>query len=295
MSLSDFSISSPRKSRIGDRSLTNDEDFENFLNDETSESEFSSNKFKKQAKPWWMNDDDDKPGKTSTSFNSTKSFVKKPKPEIPKLQPTYESNENDDNDKPLETNRYTEDFDDEISKKSSLSIKSRKSQEKNESHIQQSIHEFDEESSEQITSSHKSLPSVIQRKTTEKPLEATTPNLLSKVMFIDSLESSALGTQTLKQLQQETLRKNESLNEHNQTSKLNTQTRRDLADLEIVYRNLTTHTDSGLNTMIRANTANDQFDDHDNNSIKVKDIRIEYEKQLNDLRAKLNDVTNQVN
>lgn len=34
MSLSDFSISSPRKAKTGDKSLTYDEDFENFLNDE---------------------------------------------------------------------------------------------------------------------------------------------------------------------------------------------------------------------------------------------------------------------
>ena len=34
MSLSDFSISSPRKSKYGEKSLTNEEDFENFLNDE---------------------------------------------------------------------------------------------------------------------------------------------------------------------------------------------------------------------------------------------------------------------
>ena len=36
MSLSDFSISSPRKTKPGDKSLTYDEDFENFLNDEVN-------------------------------------------------------------------------------------------------------------------------------------------------------------------------------------------------------------------------------------------------------------------
>lgn len=37
MSLSDFSISSPRKAKPGDKSsLTYDEDFENFLNDEVN-------------------------------------------------------------------------------------------------------------------------------------------------------------------------------------------------------------------------------------------------------------------
>ncbi|CAF1144131.1 unnamed protein product, partial [Brachionus calyciflorus] len=49
------------------------------------------------------------------------------------------------------------------------------------------------------------------------------------------------------------------------------------------------------NNQIIKNLQNQLIKCADENEKKVKDIRIEYEKQLNDLRAKLNDVTNQVN
>ena len=41
-------------------------------------------------------------------------------------------------------------------------------------------------------------------------------------------------------------------------SRLNTQTRRDLADLEYVYRNLTTLTGSDLNSLIKTTSANSE-------------------------------------
>lgn len=83
-----------------------------------------------------------------------------------------------------------------------------------------------------------------QDSTRLKTLAAT--NLLSKVMFIDTLNDTKLNA-TQRQVQiSDTIK---TLNPNNTDS----QTRHDLDDLERVYRNLTTFTDSGLNTLIRTN------------------------------------------
>lgn len=193
-----------------------------------------------------MNDKEDK--QTSHSFTSTKSFLKKSKPEIPKLKTTYETNEPEDKnvDTARSPNNYSEEFDEETSKKSSPSVKSRKSTEKNES---------DNESTEHASLSPKSNKLDESQEHTPKPtLMGTTPNLLSKVMFVDSLESGLLGAQTLGQI-------NETSSGLAQNSKMDTQTRQDFDELQQVYRNLATHTDTGLNTMNKTDNSEDRLNE----------------------------------
>jgi len=105
----------------------------------TSESELSSNRYKKKAdKPWWMNEDkdDDEKIKTSNSFTKPKSFLKSSNPKQQnqtsptKLAATLESEEfeNDlkENNNQNRTNRdslsnkYSDDFDDENNKDNNL-------------------------------------------------------------------------------------------------------------------------------------------------------------------------------
>ena len=202
--------------------------------------------------------DNDK--QASQSFGLTKSFLKKSRPEVPKLKTTYESNELEGNiedtgkDLKSASNNYSEDFDDENSKKSSPSLKYRKSTEKNES-------ENEEDTIENTSLSPKLSPnkhdSEELKDNTSKPiLQGTTPNLLSKVMFIDSLESGMLGAQTLKQINEV-----KHSSELEQNSKMNTQTRQDLDELHAVYRNLTTHADSGLNTMNKSSSYENQHEE----------------------------------
>ena len=77
-------------------------------------------------------------------------------------------------------------------------------------------------------------------------------NLLSKVMFMDTLTSGEpIGTDTLNAMP---FANNKPVQiEEAPHTRFNTQTRRDFADLEQVYRNLTTFNDSGLNTLIKSN------------------------------------------
>ena len=71
-------------------------------------------------------------------------------------------------------------------------------------------------------------------------------------MFMDTLTSGEpIGTDTLNAMPF-TNNKQVQIEEVPHT-RFNTQTRRDFADLEQVYRNLTTFTDSGLNTLIKSN------------------------------------------
>lgn len=216
----------------------------------------------------------------SQSFGLTKSFLKKSKPEIPKLNTTYESNEIEekieDTAKSLKSaSNYSEDFDDENSKKSSPSIKSRKSAEKNES-------ENEEDTTEHASLSPKLSPNKhdseeLKDNGPKSILQGTTPNLLSKVMFIDSLESGMLGAHTLKQ--QDEIKQSSELEHY---SKMNTQTRQDLDELHAVYCNLTTHTDSGLNTMNKSMSSENRQDEKNvvqmenlNNSLYGSDIGLQ--------------------
>jgi len=82
-------------------------------------------------------------------------------------------------------------------------------------------------------------------------------NLLSKVNFIETMpETTKAGGETrdfqIPMAQQKQFQINEArtvnFNNHNDT-----QTRHDLDDIEQIYRNFATYTDSGLNTLIRTN------------------------------------------
>lgn len=73
-------------------------------------------------------------------------------------------------------------------------------------------------------------------------------------MFLDSLTSGEMGkTGTLNLPFTNKPTKQVQINESNNIRLGGTETRRDLADLEQVYRDLALHTDSGLNTMLRTN------------------------------------------
>jgi hypothetical protein len=95
--------------------------------------------------------------------------------------------------------------------------------------------------------------------------------LIMKVLFLDTIDSA---NQTIRPVEnskndrespakeespQSTSERNTQNSNQNggvHPSRLNTQTRRDLADLESVYRNFTTLNDSGVNTLIKTTSAN---------------------------------------
>lgn len=151
-----------------------------------------------------------------------------------------------------------------------------------EKSVDEEVEDKHSKSSDYQTSSRHSQPSVIQRKIDHQTVknlddenipndkdQLTTTNinnatnLLSKVMFMDTLGSNTLEKipSTIAQLNQ-TVIGGDSVNNaglsktgiHKQVNFSNTETRKDLADLEVVYRNLANFTDSGLNSLLKTNT-----------------------------------------
>ena len=94
-------------------------------------------------------------------------------------------------------------------------------------------------------------------------------------MFLDSLTSGEMGkTGTLNMPFTNKPSKQVQINESHNIRLGGTETRRDLADLEQVYRDLALHTDSGLNTMLRTNLSNSSTfnrDQGDNNNISNRE------------------------
>ncbi len=105
--------------------------------------------------------------------------------------------------------------------------------------------------------------------------QANNTHLLSKVMFMDTMGTLEKANMTnMVQLNptsisgnsmggmtgNETLKMTPNTlnnNTQRQVNFSNTESRRDYADLELVYRNLANYTDSGLNTLIKTTTTNE--------------------------------------
>jgi hypothetical protein len=106
-------------------------------------------------------------------------------------------------------------------------------------------------------------------------------NLLSKVMFMDTLGSNTLIPSGTGQLNQTTSSGGNNVGllktaTQKQVNFSNTETRRDLDDLANEYRNLANFTDSGLNTLIKTTTiSNNEEEEPQKNENK-------YSKALNE-------------
>ena len=134
-------------------------------------------------------------------------------------------------------------------------FKSREKFDERDEEIEEHTEEKEEDESSELTSSPRKSPQIdtlkrtISNETTKKfdSNEVNMTNLLSKVM-LDSLESGGVGGMGTGIIDLNTLEK--QLQQTTNTQKLNTQTRRDLEDLEAVYnRNMAlTSTGTGLNS-----------------------------------------------
>lgn len=224
MSYSDLSFSSPRKGAVSDKSL--DEDFEKFLVD-SSFSELSTKNKTKKNEPWWMSNES-----KNTTFNTSKSFMKQPKPiqRQPSPKESYELNMSNKKSTLVDSYSKSKSFEkvieydeplDEMIKKSNNSSQPQASYESTytsfdrdevDNLIKAEIakHKSDLNSilSDDKSVSHHEEEKIIKKKSTET-MDSTKGNLLSRVLLLDTQDSAfnKSSGQTLKPIDSSTIKK----------------------------------------------------------------------------------------